>query len=1034
MRFPLLVCVFVSVIAVIASPLLAQSPNGNINGLVSDPSGAAVAGAELVAVNDVTGVQYTTKSNNEGIYVLPSLPPGPYRLQVSKIGFKTLIKPDIVLNVQDSLSINFTLLVGAFHEIVTVQGGAPLVNVESASVSTVIDRNLVESLPLNGRSFNTLLQLTPGVVISPLPLGGYSQGQFSVAGQRADSNNFTLDGVSANFGVSASFFAGTSGTGSAQAFSALGGTSSLVSVDALQEFRIETSTFAPEFGRQPGGQVILNTRSGTNSLHGSVFDYFRNTVMDANNWFADAAGLPRAPEQHNDFGGVLGGPIWKGKTFFFASYEGARLREPQTSVTQVPSANVRVASSTPSQIRPFLNAYPNPNGSVSSDGNTAQFTGNWSNAASLDATSIRIDQHVGERLSLFGRYNYAPSHITTRGAYALSVSQREPVNTQTLTAGLTLSRNRITNNLRGNYSQQDASLLFSMDSFGGAVPLNSGLTLGPLSTRSNEFNFNIADAAPVDAGPNGRNRVRQANSVDDLIVLVGTHQLKFGADYRLIFLDTAPRNYSLQYFSASVENLISTSQARLSTSLSRPAEILVQAFSTYAQDTWRVTPRLTMTYGLRWELSPPPSGRAGTQLASWTGTSHPSEIMLAPAGTPLWNTTLGNLAPRLGFAYSLNDRGDFVIRAGGGLFYDLAVGESGNLAGEFPNSTRASYGKVSVPITDVTQYLPVLSSAPPYPYGVEGYISNLRLPRSYQWNLSIEKSIRGQQSISATYVGQAGRKLLRQETSYQPNPAFSGELVLTGNDAWSNYDALQLQLRRSLSSWVHALLNYTWSHSLDSASNDVDVLAGLSNTIIPANTDYGPSDFDIRHTFSGGFVFEPPAAPGTGLSSRLTRNWSLAGVVVARSGFPFNARLIFESADPGGYAFTRPDLVPGQPLWIRTATAPGAQVLNGSAFGVPSPIRQGTEGRNDITGFGLTQVDLSLAKRFGISDRVSVLLRLDAFNVLNHPNFSNPSGFFEFGASGLESTQMLNQGLGGLNPLFQEGGPRSLQVSARLSF
>src|ERR1700722_18880591 len=212
MRFPFVVCVFVCAVAT-TIPLLAQSPNGNINGLVSDPSSAAVVGAEIVAVNDVTEVQYTTKSNREGIYVLPNLPPGPYRVQVSKIGFKTLIKPDITLNVQDSLSINFTLLVGALHEVVTVQGGAPLVNVESASVSTVIDQKLVESLPLNGRSFNTLLQLTPGVVISPLPLGGYSQGQFSVAGQRADSNNFTLDGVSANFGVSSSFFAGTSGTG-----------------------------------------------------------------------------------------------------------------------------------------------------------------------------------------------------------------------------------------------------------------------------------------------------------------------------------------------------------------------------------------------------------------------------------------------------------------------------------------------------------------------------------------------------------------------------------------------------------------------------------------------------------------------------------------------------------------------------------------------------------------------------------------------------------------------------------------------------
>lgn len=298
MRFPRVVCVFVC-FAVMAFPLLAQSPSGNINGFVTDPTHAAVRDAEIIAVNDVTGVQYTTKTNSEGIYVLPNLPPGPYRVQVSKIGFKTLIKPDITLNVQDSLSINFTLLIGAFHEIVTIEGGAPLVNTESASVSTVIDRNFVESLPLNGRSFNTLLQLTPGVTTAPANPG--SPGQFSVSGQRTDANNFMVDGVSANFGTTAGFYPGESGTGTAQAFSALGGTSSLVSVEALQEFRVETSSFAPAFGTAPGAQVALTTRSGTNALHGGAYEYFRNTVFDANDWFAESAGQERAPEHHNDF-------------------------------------------------------------------------------------------------------------------------------------------------------------------------------------------------------------------------------------------------------------------------------------------------------------------------------------------------------------------------------------------------------------------------------------------------------------------------------------------------------------------------------------------------------------------------------------------------------------------------------------------------------------------------------------------------------------------------------------------------------------
>jgi len=262
-----------------SSCLLAQSPNASIRGVVFDPDAKLITGAEVIVVGDATGLKYVTSSNDEGLYAVENLPPGSYRVQVSKFGFKTIIKPDIILNVQDSLTLNFALPIGASSIAVTVEGGAPMVNTADASVSTVVQQNFVAGLPLNGRSFNTLLQLTPGVVIAPSSQS--EPGQFSVAGQRTDSNNFVVDGTSANFGVSPGYL-GQTGVGNSQAFSALGGTSSLVSVEALQEFRIETSTFAPEFGRSPGGQVVLTTRSGTNDFHGSIYEYFRNTVMDAN--------------------------------------------------------------------------------------------------------------------------------------------------------------------------------------------------------------------------------------------------------------------------------------------------------------------------------------------------------------------------------------------------------------------------------------------------------------------------------------------------------------------------------------------------------------------------------------------------------------------------------------------------------------------------------------------------------------------------------------------------------------------------------
>ena len=256
--------------------------------------------------------------------------------------------------------------------------------------------------------------------------------------------------------------------------------------------------------------------------------------------------------------------------------------------------------------------------------------------------------------------------------------------------------------------------------------------------------------------------------------------------------------------------------------------------------------------------------------------------------------------------------------------------------------------------------------------------------------------------------------------------------MLTGNSARSNYNALQVQYRQPLRRGLQALLNYTFSHSLDNASNDT--VAGFSGTVISAGNDYASSDFDVRHSFSGALTYELPSPKGRQGVNLLVKNWSIATVIVARTGFPFNGVVDQSSPDPGGFVESRPDAVAGQPRWVVNAAAPGGKMLNSAAFTIPTVIRQGSEGRNDISGFGLTQVDLSLLRVFPITERVTLQFRTDAFNVLNHANFSNPSGQIAFGPPGLESQQMVNQSLGGLNPLFQEGGPRSLQISLKLSF
>src|ERR1700739_2201063 len=490
MRLARFVCVFVS-FAVITSSLFAQSPNGNINGLVSDSTNASVTDAEVVAVNDVPGVQYPTKTNCEGIYVLPNLPPGPYRVQVSKLGFKTLIKPDITLNVQDSLSINFTLLVGAFHEIVTVQGGAPIVNTESAAVSTVVDRKYIENMPLNGRSFQDLILLTPGVVTnnpqSPAGNGGSGGGEFSVNGQRTESNVYTVDGVSANIGAARDCSARPATSGSVPNSTALGTTQSLVSVDALQEFRVQSSTYSAEFGRNPGGQFSFVTRSGSNEWHGSAFDYLRNSVFDANDWFNDYLGQSEPALRQNDFGGTIGGPLripfvydGKDRTFFFFSYEGLRVVQPQAStVSFVPDLYLRTC--TPSPLQQVLNAFPQPtspapmpdcSGPDASNG-IAQFVGTWSNSGNIDGTSIRFDHMVSDKLRLFFRFSDTPSSFVTR--IATSPSQLAPTSQapRSYTACATsLLSNSLNNECRLNYSSNKVEQSATPDGFGGAIPVN----------------------------------------------------------------------------------------------------------------------------------------------------------------------------------------------------------------------------------------------------------------------------------------------------------------------------------------------------------------------------------------------------------------------------------------------------------------------------------------------------------------------------------------------------------------------------------
>jgi len=1069
MRFPrivpLLVCVAVSTF-----PLLAQSPDGNINGLVSDPSSAAVVGAEIVAVNDVTGVQYTAKTNNDGIYVLPNLPPGPYRLQVSKIGFKTIIKPDIVLNVQDALSINFTLPIGAFHEIVTVEGGAPLINTESAAVSTVVDRQFAENLPMNGRSFQTLIYLTPGVVVTASNTA--DNGQFSVNGQRASSNYWMVDGVSANVGIGVSA-ASTPGNGIAGAigsFSAMGGTNSLVSVDAMQEFRIQTSTYAPEFGRTPGGQISILTRSGTNQFHGTVFDYLRNDLLDANNWFngyTNVPPLPKPKERQNDFGGTIGGPILKDRTFFFFSYEGLRLRLPQTSLTTVPDSNPADPYSRQyaiATIAPFLNGYPLPNGPEVLDANgdhtgMAQFNASYSNPATLDAYSLRVDHKLGDKIAFFGRYNYSPSEFVDRGGSselsALSVVQPVHITVQTATFGVNWAgSSQIVNDLRVNYSRTNADSYYFMDSFGGAMPLVALPFPEGDTTQNSLFSMQIfswSTGSTLNLGKSMDNTQRQTNLVDSLSLQRGSHSLKFGADFRRLTPSNTPPSYK-QVVSFATVPVAETGVASGSVLAVNPVQFLFRNLGVFAQDTWRIQPRLTLTYGLRWDLDFVPSTLSGPQIPAIRGydLDNLSQLSIAPIGTPPFKTTYGNVAPRLGLSYQLSQTpaSQTVLRGGLGVFYDLLSSETGTVLGSLPPFGNFTFNSGQpFPWTPKQSAPPAISPAGSLA-NLASFNPNLKLPYTLEWNVALEQALGREQTISASYVGAAGKRLLQTTVAFFPpsNPNIQVADFID-NTATSGYNALQVQFQRRLSQGFQALASYAWSHSIDDGSAGSSSVS--SNLGVPGKSigNRGNSDFDVRHALSAGITYEAPV-PRNALLNVLLHGWSLQNFVLARSAIPVDL------SDPNFFAFDtgtitniRPDLVPGQPFYLSGSQYPGGKALNPAAFTNPpidpttgNPLRQGDLGRNVLRAFGATQWDFSVHREFPIHDRLKLQFRAEMFNAVNHPNFGPPNaqlGASTFGLSTESLAQSLSNGslgAGGFNPLYQIGGPRSIQFALKAIF
>jgi hypothetical protein len=950
--------------------------------------------------------------------------------------------------------------VGSTSESVTVEAGAPLINTQDASVNTVVDRKFVANTPLNGRSFQDLISLTPGVVTqSPnasSKVGG--GGDFSVNGQRTESNYYTVDGVSGNVaagtGIGTFVLQAAGASGSVPAGTVLGTTQSLVSVDALQEFRVQGSTYSAEYGRAPGGQFSLVTRSGTNDLHGSLFDYLRNDFFDANDWFNNRLGKRISPLRQNDFGGTLGGPILiprlyngKDRTFFFFSYEGLRLTQPQAATTTQLVPDIFMRQQAPSALQPILNAFPLPNGKdfgTATAPSLAQFIQPFSLPSSVDSTSLRLDHSFSSKLSLFFRFADTLSSAQTRGtAGSVSVLTTTSIDTQTYTLGaVSQISTRGTNDFRLGYATSDAKVTGDLTAFGGAVPIDFAAVMGAGSSAGArvQTTFTVAGVGPsslVQNSGNG-NRLRQWNVIDTFSFARGRHQLKTGFDYRRILSPNTPASPQITAIYPSAQSILTNKTSIVGVSTLQSAKPIFNESSVFVQDQWRITSRLNLSLGLRWEVNPPPHGADGRDAYTLLGNiGNPSSLTLASRGTPLWHTSWYNFAPRVGIAWTPRNtsRWETVVHAGAGVFFDTNNQVAATGFSRIGFSAVGQYPGASLPITPA-QLNVVPSVTAPLNSNVELFPTHLQLPYTLQWNVGVQQGIGLKQALTLSYVGAAARRMTGQQTlllaPFNPLFATSTRVGYWTTNLTSDYNALEMQFQRSVSRGIDALASYTWSHCLDVGSSytSLSTAPGINQTAFLRAS----CDVDVRHNFQGGASWDLPRVAGNRFARALANNWGLDGRLIARTGFPVPL-CGNQPTDPvtGSQFCAGLNLISNQPLYVHGSQYPGGRAVNPAAFSIPSGTNSGNAPRNLIRGFDAWQINMAVRREFPIREKLHLQFRAEAFNILNHPNFGLIDPFRTSSTFG-QATAMLNQGLGTVASQYQQGGPRSMQFALKVLF
>ncbi len=1056
--FTLLIVLAIS-LALRSTPAKAQTETAILQGSVTDATDAVIPGAQINVTNTATGVTRTAITESSGNFTVVGLNPGTYSIHVQHAGFKAAEISSIVLSVGAREQLPIRLAVGTANQTVTVSGSATPLLTTSPSVSTVVNQEEVANMPLNGQSFQDLMLMVPGVTTaSPQagePSGSNGVSLISVNGASGFSNSFTVDGVSANFGANNNGgYVGTGGSGGLPAATIQGLTQALVPVDDLQEFRVETNSYAAEYGGYSGGQFVFATRSGTNQFHGSASDYLRNTVFDANDFFDNYYGTPRQPFRQNDFSGTLGGPVriphlydGKDKTFFFLNYEGLRANLPTAAYLQyVPTAALKAAATGP--IAAFLDSFPSsnvPNGPDFDDG-LAEYTSGYSALNNLNTYNLRFDQVLSKTEQLFVRGSNTTSNATENYLANQEILQQ---NTRMYTAGLTSEFNqRITNELRANFSSNSGPQEGAPNVQGDGSPYD-------LITAAGYPNDIPHIAVYIDYYPTtgtlgqtqyrGVNETRQVNVTDSLTWIRGTHQLKFGVNYRKLNSTQLPESPSTGFDYDSEGTLLANQPDYVyndSTGLFYPG---LQNFAAYAEDKWQANRRLSLSYGIRWDLMPPQTLRRGYMPYTLINQNNLSALTLGPPGAA-YDTSHYDFAPRLGATYLAHAKPGYEtqVRAGIGLFYDSAANQGNSLIGVYspgfsgdnsfcPFSYCNYDGQYAFPLPTQYLYTPIQNPpVPPFTSTFDAISPHLANPYTIQLNVAVQQDFGTNNAVTFNYVGAFYRKGIESTSIYEYpyNPDFQF-VELETNGLRSAYNAGDVVFQHRVSKGLYAYAAYTWAH--DITMNQIN-----------AYTPYEKSNAggDVRDNFNAVVTWDIPYSSSNRTMKNILGHWGIDLRVMARTGFPVTLYGVStaDPADNGQYVSPGLNFVPDEPIYLygsnNGTTIPGGKQLNPAAF-TEAPIGvNGNVPLNDFRGFGMSQWNVSLRRDFRVYDRLNLQFRAAAFNVFNHPNFGAIDDYlpdYTFG----QATNSLATSLspsGGTSSSYQSGGPRNLQLGLKLQF